>query len=222
MVFVPSLLALSLTAVTDGWTGVRALGSKLGQWRVRLKWIVMALALGLVLRMTMSGIAVVLGLISAIQLRPWSPMQLTIFAVILFIFAIPEELGWRGYALPKLLKAQSPLVASLIIGVVWGSLHLALHLPGMIYAGALLLPTFREVIALSVAMTWLFIRSGGNILLTSLFHAAQSFFVIVNEGIPLEQQAWLMASVYVALALMIAIAAGPRFARKPLPEPSLS
>jgi len=215
MVFVPSLLALSLTAVTEGWTGVRALGSKIGQWRVRLKWIVMALALGLVLRMTISGIAVVLGLISTIQLRPWTPMQLTIFAVILFIFAIPEELGWRGYALPKLLKAQSPLVASLIIGVVWGSLHLALHLPGMIYAGVPPLPTFVEVIALSVTMTWLFIRSGDNILLTCLFHGAQSFFVIVNEGIPLEQQAWLMASVYVAVALMIAIAAGPRFARKP-------
>src|SRR6266511_3927232 len=215
MVFVPTLVALSLTAMTDGWEGVWAVASKLGQWRVRLKWIISALALGLVLRMTMSGIAIVLGLIPAIHLRPWTPMQLAIFAVMLFIFAIPEELGWRGYALPKLLKAQSPLVARLIIGVVWGSLHLALHLPGMIYASVPPLPTFLEVIALSVAMTWLFIRSGDNILLTCLFHGAQSFFVIVNEGIPLEQQAWLMASVYVAVALMIAIAAGPRFARKP-------
>jgi uncharacterized protein len=215
MVFVPMLVALSLTAMTDGWEGVRALGSKLGQWRIRRKWSISAVALGLVLRMTMSGIAVVFGLIPAIHVRPWTAMQLAIFAVMLFIFAIPEELGWRGYALPKLLTTQSPLVAGLIIGVVWGLLHLALHLPGMIYAGVPPLPTFVEVIALSVAMTWLFLRGGGAILLTSVFHAAQSFFVIVNEGIPLEQQVWLMASVYVVAALIIAIVAGPRFAHSP-------
>jgi hypothetical protein len=62
-------------------------------------------------------------------------------------------------------------------------------------------------------MTWLYIRNSGNVLLTSLFHAAQSFFVIVNDGIPSEQQAWLMAGVYLAMALVVVIAAGPRFAR---------
>jgi uncharacterized protein len=216
MVFVPTLVALSLTAVTDGWTGVRTFVSKLGQWRVRLKWIVMALALGLVLRMTMSGIAVVLGLISTIQLRPWTPTQLAFFAAILFVFAFPEELGWRGYALPKLLKAHSPLVAGLIIGVLWGSLHVALTLPGMSMGGVPGVPVVLEVLGLSVLGTWLYIRSDGNLLLTSLFHAAQSFFVIVNDGITLEQQTWLMAGVYLAAALVTAIAAGPSFARKPV------
>jgi len=213
MVFIPTLVALTLTAMDDGRGGVRALLGKLAQWRVRPTWIVMALALGLVLRVTMSGIALLLGLIPAIQLRPWSPMQLALFAVMLFLFALPEELGWRGYALPKLLSKHSPLTASLMIGVLWGSLHLALHLPGMIYAGAPLLPTFLELLALSVVMTWLYIRSSDNVLLTSLFHATQSFFVIVNDGIPSEQQAWLMAGVYLAMALVVAIVAGPRFAR---------
>ena len=39
MVFVPALVALALTAVTDGGTGVRALLGKLGQWRLRLGWV---------------------------------------------------------------------------------------------------------------------------------------------------------------------------------------
>jgi len=39
--------------------------------------------------------------------------------------------------------------------------------------------------------------------------------VIGNAGIPLEQHVWLMVSVYVVVALTIAIAAGPRFAHKP-------
>jgi membrane protease YdiL (CAAX protease family) len=216
MVFIPALIALSLTAATDGWSGARALAGKLGQWRVRLIWIVAAVALGLVLRLAMSGVAMLLGLIPTIQLRPWAPAQTVFFGVMLFVFALPEELGWRGYALPKLLTVHSPLVAGLIVGVLWGSLHLALTLPGMINAGAPALPTLLGLIGLSVLATWLYIRTNGNLLLTSLLHAAQSFFVILNDGITIGQQTWLMAGVYLAAAVVVAIAAGPSFARKPM------
>src|SRR5215212_4052937 len=58
MVFIPALIALGLTAMADGWTGVRILLSKLGQWRLRPLWIAAAVALGLVLRLAMSVIAV--------------------------------------------------------------------------------------------------------------------------------------------------------------------
>jgi membrane protease YdiL (CAAX protease family) len=216
MVFIPALVALGLTAVTDGRMGVRALVGKLGQWRVRPLWVVVAVVLGLVLRLIMSGVALLLGLIPAIQLRQWSPTQLAFFAAILFIFALPEELGWRGYALPKLLNRHSPLVASLIVGVFWGSLHVALTLPGMSMGGLPGVPVVLEVLGLSVLGTWLYIRNDGNLLITSVFHAAQSFFVIVNDGITLEQQIWLMAGVFLTIALMIALIEGPRFIRKPI------
>jgi uncharacterized protein len=195
---------------------VRTLVSKLGLSRLRPIWVVAAVALGLVLRLTMSMTAVLLGLIPAIQLRQWSPVQSALFAVILFIFALPEELGWRGYALPKLLKTHSPFLAGLIVGVLWGALHLALTLPGMINAGAPPLPTLLGLIGLSVLATWLYIRTNGNLLLTSLFHAAQSFFVIVNDGITVGQQTWLMAGIYLAAAVVVAIAAGPSFAQRPV------
>ena len=45
IVFIPALVALGLAAVTDGWSGVRTLLSKLGQWRVRPLWVVAAVAL---------------------------------------------------------------------------------------------------------------------------------------------------------------------------------
>ena len=215
MVFIPALVALGLAALTDGRSGVQALLSKRGQWRVRTRWVVVAAVLGLVLRLIISVIALLLGLIPAIQLRPWSPTQLAFFAVILFVFALPEELGWRGYALPKLLKAHSPLIAGLIVGVLWGSLHVALTLPGMSMGGLPGVAVVLEVLGLSVLGTWLYIRSDGNLLLTSVFHAAQSFFVIVNDGISLEQQIWLMAGVFVTIALIVALIEGPRFIRKP-------
>jgi len=216
IVFIPAFMAIALTAISDGRVGVRLLLRKLSQWRVNFKWVVIAVAVGLVMRLTISLIALGLGLIPAIQLRPGPPAQFVILALILFIFAIPEELGWRGYALPKLLENHSPLVAGLVVGVLWGSLHLALHLPGMIYAGLPLLPTLLQLIGLSVLITWLYICVGGNVLLTSLFHAAQSFFVVVNEGILPTQLVWIMAGVYLALALIIIIVAGSSFAQKPV------
>ena len=215
IVCIPILVALSLTATTDGRSGVRALLATRGQWRINWVWVVLAVALGLVMRLSMSVVALGLGWISAIQLRPWTPMQLAFFALILFIFAVPEEVGWRGYAVPKLLTRQSPLLAGLIIGVLWGSLHLALHLPGMIHQGLPLLPVVLEVTSVSVLATWLYGRSGGNLLVLSLFHASQSFFVIVNEGIPPLEQLWLMTGVYAALALVVVLSAGPRFVRTP-------
>jgi uncharacterized protein len=216
IVFIPAFMAIALSALSEGSDGVRSLLGKLARWRINFKWAVIALVLALGMRLTISLIAVALGAIPAIQLRPGSPVQFVVLALILFIFAIPEELGWRGYALPKLLEHRSPVTASLIIGILWGSLHLALHLPGLMFAGLPLLATLLQLIGLSVLITWLYMRTGGNILLTSLFHASQSFFVIVNAGVPPTQLVWLMAGVYLAVALVIVIIAGSDFARKPV------
>ena len=216
MVFIPALLSISLTAVSEGRAGVRSLLGKLAHWRISLKWVVIALALAFVIRLTMSLIALGLGIISTVQLRPGGPAQYVILAVIFFIFAIPEELSWRGYALPKLLERYSPLAAGLIVGVLWGSLHLALLLPGMMNEGAPPLPTVLGLVGGSILFTWLYVNSDGSILLTTLFHAAQSFFVIVNEGLSVTQQAWLMASVYLAMALIVVLATGSRLTRRPV------
>jgi membrane protease YdiL (CAAX protease family) len=216
MVFIPALIALGLAALADGRSGVRALLSKRGQWRGRPLWVVIAVVLGLVLRLIMSVIALLLGLIPAIQLRQWSPAQMAFFVLILFVFALPEELGWRGYALPKLLERHSPLVASLIIGLLWGALHVALTLPGMMMAGVPGVPVVLEVVGLSVLGTWLYIRTNGNLLVTSLFHTAQSFFVIVNDGISLERQIWLMAGVFLTIALIVALIERSCFIRNPV------
>ena len=180
--------------------------SKLTQWRISLKWLVIALAVAFAMRLTISVVALLLGLIPSIQLRPLTPGEVALLAVIFIVAAIPEELGWRGYALSRLLKNRSALFASLVIGVLWGLVHLALHLPGMPNDGLPGVPTVFQLIGLSVLITWFFIQGGNSVVLTSLFHAAQSFFVIVNDGITLSQQVWLMAAVWSAAAVIVVIA----------------
>lgn len=220
MVLIPALLAVILTAMTLGRAGVTALLRRLFHWRISLKWYLVTLGLALLVRLSMSVIAIVMGWIPAISLRGVSPGDFVALGALLFVAAAFEELGWRAYVLPRLLRHRSALFSALFIGVLWGFLHLFLLLPGMMYAGEHPVGLLLELIGLSVVVTWLFVQTGGNIFITSLFHAAQSFFVVVNEGITLTQQLWSMAFVYIALAFILILIYGVNLQHNPLDKPA--
>jgi uncharacterized protein len=215
MVLIPALVAMILTAMVNGGRGEIALLRRIFQLRISLKWYLITVGLALLVRLSMSVLALLLGWIPAIRLRSASPTDLVSLGALLFVAAALEELGWRAYALPRLMARRSALFSALFIGVFWGLLHLFLLLPGMMYAGEHPLGLLLELIGLSVVVTWLFVQTGGNIFITSLFHAAQSLFVVVNEGISLTQQLWLMAVVYVALALILTFLYGASLGRRP-------
>jgi membrane protease YdiL (CAAX protease family) len=206
---IPAIMAIILTALADGRKGVGALLKKGFQWRVGLKWYFIALGLALVLRFTMSLLALLLGWIPAIQVRSWSPAEFVIIGSFILIGGVMEELGWRGYLLPKLLATHSVLFSALFSGVIWGVLHLGLNLPGQMNAGAHWLPTILQLVGLSVILTWLFVRTGGSIMMPILFHAGQNLLVIVNGGIPLTQQLWLMTIVTLPMAAILMLFFGP-------------
>jgi membrane protease YdiL (CAAX protease family) len=89
------------------------------------------------------------------------------------IAALGEELGWRGYALPRLQGRLHPLSASLVIGVIWA----AWHLPYFAYPAihpmpfGIGFPLFAiTLVSESVLATWLYNSTGGSVLATMLFH----------------------------------------------------
>ncbi len=157
------------------------------------------------MRLAVAGIAQLLGLIPVVLLQPPNWMPVLVLGLVYVVAAILEELGWRGFALSRLLERYSPAVAALALGIPWAIIHIALHFPGMWSEGLPWLPTVIQLIALSIVITWLFIHSGYNVLLVSLFHAAQSAFGFVNEGISPLHLTWLMAAVW-AFAGLLALA----------------
>ncbi len=205
MVLIPAIVALCMAGIIEGRPGVRALVVQLTRWRLQLKWVGVALGTALLMRLAISLAAIIFKLIPSFRLRPISLVDALLLALLFFAAAIPEELGWRGYALPRLLKGHPVWVASLMTGLMWGVVHLAMHLPGMPQAGLSGYLTVVQLVALSVLLTWFYVQGGRNILLTSLFHAAQGYLMIFNQGLGETQQVWLVTIICCCTAAVVLI-----------------
>lgn len=221
MVLVPALLALLLTAMTGGRESLRALLRKPFQWRVGFKWYAIALGLAFGTRLAMSLLALGMGWIPAIRVRPWPPQLFIIFGIMTIFGAVMEELGWRGYLLQRLLAHRPALVSALIIGVPWGVIHLGLLLPGQMNAGAPWLPIILQLIGLSVTITWLFVQTRGNLVIPILYHAGQSYFAFFDEGLTVTQSAWLFTAVTLGLACILILIYGVELQRRPAKKPAM-
>ena len=86
---------------------------------------------------------------------------------------VGEELGWRGYALPRLASRVGLGPASAVIGVIWALWHWPqFAIPGTSSSGQSFPVFVLSVIALSVPMAWLYWRTQGSLPLVMLMHAA--------------------------------------------------
>jgi len=121
-----------------------------------------------------------------------------------------EEIGWRGYALPRLQQRMSALAASVLLGLVWGAWHLPLFFMAET-AQASLSPSLFAVnaIALSVIFTWLYNSTAGSLLLAVLFHGAINtwYSVVVVGLVPDDPQAFTTAATFVAAAIAVGLVA---------------
>ena len=98
------------------------------------------------------------------------------FYVLLLRGGFGEEMGWRGYALPRLLERYSTTVAALAVGVGWAVWHLPLFaIQGTRQSGPFAL-YLVGVVGLSVVLAWLYVRSSGSVLLVAVFHAQWNVF----------------------------------------------
>jgi membrane protease YdiL (CAAX protease family) len=84
-----------------------------------------------------------------------------------------EEIGWRGFAIPEMMKRYSPLTASLILAPVWFVWHLpSFWLPGMEDRLSSTAGFGLSVLAFAVLFTWLYVRTGRSLLLAVIFHTS--------------------------------------------------
>jgi membrane protease YdiL (CAAX protease family) len=218
---IPSAVAIALTAIGLGRGATRKLLRRLLIWRVGWRWYLLLLAPTALVIGTITLVAITRGGPTAALAMPLSN---AIFFVAFMTFpgsATGEELGWRGFALPRLQFRHTALIASLILGSLHGLWHLPLWLRGDADHRLSVYPAFLiQAIGLAVIYTWLYNSTKGSVLLAVLFHTATNApLTLVLLPLGIENWLlpfWLMAGFTVVAALIVVAVFGPtHLSRRP-------
>ena len=171
-VIMPALVAIAMTARSEGRAGVWQLLGGIVQWRVNVWYY--AFAAGYMIAIKLAG-----ALIYRIAFDIWPVFGALPWYVIAVAVLIStpvqagEEVGWRGYALPQLTKRFGLRGASIILGVIWAAWHLPFFfIPGGDNIGQSFPVYVIAVIGISVAMAWLYWKTNQSLLLVMLMHAS--------------------------------------------------
>jgi membrane protease YdiL (CAAX protease family) len=223
----PLYAALIVTAITAGKPGVVALLRKFTIWRVGWGWFAVALLIAPVICVTPAYLNTIFGAPNpTAALIASLPTMLMMFAIRLvnpLDGPMQEELGWRGFALPRLQERHSPLVASAILGVLVVIWHAPLVLLGMLPAYALF-ATF----AFTIVFGWLYNNTKGSVLMTLIAHAADGLVLTGNLGlnaVDSERHIMLLVATWCVAAAVVVLINGPTLTRKPnahMPAPAIS
>jgi CAAX protease family protein len=168
----PGIVALALTARAEGTAGIRALLGRVVQWDVPAKWYVFAVSY-------MAAIKLTAAVIHRAIAGAWprfgaEPLYLLPLALAFSTpFQAGEEIGWRGYALPRMAVRWGFARSSVLLGLIWAFWHLPqFFMPdGNSYRQAFFVYVI-QVTALTVAMTWLYAHTSGSLLPVMVMHAA--------------------------------------------------
>jgi membrane protease YdiL (CAAX protease family) len=211
---VPSAVAIVLTAVGFGKGATRKLLGRLLIWRVGWRWYFLLLAPTALVVGTITLVAVTRGGPTAALAVPILSALITVAFMTFPGSAAGEEIGWRGYALPRLQSTRTALTASLVLGPLVGLWHLPLWLRGEPDHQLSVYPAFLiQAIALSVIYTWLYNSTKGSLLLAVLFHTATNApLTLVLLPLGIENWIlpfWLMAGFTVVAAVVVVAVFGP-------------
>ena len=223
--WIPAIAALLAAALTGGRDAVRDLGARLVRWRVGWQWYLVVILGPAAFSLAVAGVYVLLGGSWAdaapSALREGPIVLLPAFLLVLALTdGLAEELAWRGFALPRLLTRYNALVASLVLGVLWG----LWHLPLVWTEGATMYqePVWLLLIDLtakSVLFTWVFLHTRGSVLLAVLLHASNNL-LSVSPGLSSTGDLTLpllAAGSQWVLVVVVLVVAGPSLVR---PAPS--
>ena len=217
----PSLSGLVMTRTIYGRKGVHALWARLRNGRVGRWW------LALLIIPATTAITPLLRLLAGYPVDGNAMLGLIGPGLGLGLVAgLMEEIGWRGFLLPHLLKRYAPLPATLLTGLIWGGLwhgyadYFGLGDKGVAFWPLMLMVGPVLLTAWSLILTWVYERTNGSLLLSILMHAGiSSSALIVGQAYTTlgEELTWTAVSVGVAVTVALLIWFGVRRAPAPVP-----
>jgi len=221
----PMLAALVVTPIVQGRAGLRDLLSRMGRWRVPLRWYVVASVPVVAGVLALGGLWVARGdmpSLAQLSTMPGLPAVgwVGVFILALVVNGYGEETGWRGVAWPRLRERHSLGGAALLLALPWAIWHAPTFWldTGMRGFPMLLLPGFFIGMAAgAVVLGWLYERARCSVLIVALFHAMLNM-ASATRGTE-EFVATVVSTVVIVWAVTILRAEGRRGSRRE-PGPS--
>jgi len=168
----PSVAALIVAGLAGGRHEVAALLRQLVRWRVPVVWWAVALLgpVALIGAAVLADLALGASASRAVERPGWAVLPLLLAVRIVVGGPLGEELGWRGFLLPRLLPRWGALGASLVIAPLWFAFHLPVFLAGPATGQRPPLLFLLWVVPLSVLHTWLYLRARCSVAVVIVFH----------------------------------------------------
>jgi membrane protease YdiL (CAAX protease family) len=178
LVGVPAALIGSVlaTLLTSGWDGLRRLFQRSFHWRFAPTWYLAAVSAPLLV--TAASVLAAIWIAGAELPDPWfSPyMPFGFMAFFLIYVGLGEEIGWRGFALPRFQESLGSLGGSIVVGVLWALWHVPLFLmPGSSQHGDLLVPYVFLLTCWTIVMALFVEKAHGSVLPAILLHGSANF-----------------------------------------------
>jgi len=216
----PSTAGMVMTALVDGKAGFSDLLSRFLNWRVGIHWYAVAL---LTAPLVLISVLLALSLFSPVYLpgifvsSDRVPLLLSGIAAGLLVGFL-EELGWTGFATPRLRKQYSAITTGLIIGVIWGAWHIFFNViwisgaysggmpPVIFIATGILVDLVGQLPAYRVLMVWVHDHTR-SLLVAMLMHASLTTTTIIVEPPGISGATLLVYSLVPAAAMWLIVAA---------------
>ncbi|MGW8226236.1 MAG: CPBP family intramembrane glutamic endopeptidase [Anaerolineales bacterium] len=176
MLGAPSLVGLAWTYICDGKQGLRDLFSRMKKWKVPGRWYATLLIFPVL-------ILIVLILLSLLVTPDLSPTFFSFGILMGLLAGFLEEIGWMGFAYPKMRMRLSFLRAGIYLGLIHALWHsIAYFLSSYNSFGGNWLPYFTGffvfLVALRIIIAWVY-ENTGSVLLTQLMHASSTGFLAI-------------------------------------------
>lgn len=174
----PTLSGILLIMLHDGLSGIRQLGSRLVHWRANIRWYLVA-----VFTAPLSTLLCVLifSLFTSAYHPPVlnsnDPSGILLLGIIGGLtIGLFEEIGWTGFAIPRLLRKLNIFKTGMLLGLIWGAWHFILFwendsfhrtIPFLLLLARLFswLPAYR------ILMVWVY-EGTKSLLIIILMHAS--------------------------------------------------
>jgi membrane protease YdiL (CAAX protease family) len=222
-VFSPSLSALIVAGLIGGRAEIKRLLSGLTRWKVGFRWYFWAafLILG---PLAITLIYKALGNPGA-GLQPGATASSLAGIIVFTLFSGPiaEELGWRGFALPRLQSKYNALVSSLILGVIWTCWHIPFFFTTGATQMSIPFPIYLVLVTtITIYITWLYNNTRGSLIITILAHFCYNLtaFLTATLGLMPSMRFYMIAGGLLGLiTIAVVFIFGPRyFSKKPAAE----